>query len=76
NADYVLNFVRAYSNNPKRALENYRIKFHLIDKFAELYKDKDKPIMTIITDENKDELLEKSLAIRKNIRGESIGALG
>lgn len=76
NADYVLNFVRAYSNNPKRALENYRIKFHLIDKFAELYKDKDKPIMTIITDENKDALLEKSLAIRKKIRGESIGTLG
>lgn len=76
NTDYVLNFVKAYNNNPKSALENYRIKFHLIDKFAELYKGKDKPIMTIITDQNKEELLEKSLTMRKNIRGNSIGALG
>ncbi|MDR0911342.1 MAG: hypothetical protein LBM96_01910 [Methanobrevibacter sp.] len=78
NKDYVLEFVRAYSKDPDYAFENFRVSFDLIDTFKKLLNEKkmDLPIIEIITNENKDFLLEKSIKMRKAIRGQDIGNLG
>ena len=76
NKDYVLEFVKSYSKDPKRAFESFRIGFSLIDKFNEIFKDKDLPVIEIINEDNIDNILSKSIKMRKNIRGASIGSLG
>lgn len=76
NKDYVLEFVKSYSDNPKRAFESFRIGFALIDKFNGVFADKDLPIIELVTDDNLEELTHKSVEMRKKIRGASIGSLG
>jgi len=74
--DYILEFVKSYSSDPKRAFESFRINFVLIDKFNEIFTDKDLPIIEIVSDDNIEELILKSIEMRKKVRGTSIGSLG
>lgn len=76
NKDYVLEFVKSYSSDPKRSFESFRIGFALIDKFNEIFKDKDLPIIELVNEANLDELVSKSVEMRKKIRGDNIGSLG
>jgi len=76
NKDYVLEFVKSYSSDPKRAFESFRIGFALIDKFNEIFVDKDLPIIELVTGDNLEELVLKSIEMRKKVRGDSIGSLG
>ncbi|KZX17073.1 HAD hydrolase family protein [Methanobrevibacter filiformis] len=73
--EYILEFVKAYSADPKRTFESFRTKFWIVDIFKDAFKGKELPIIELITEDNFDELLEKSLSMRKNIRGISIGEL-
>jgi len=76
NRNYILEFVKSYSSNPERAFESFRINFALIDKFNEIFTDKDLPIIEIVSDDNIEELTHKSMETRKKVRGASIGSLG
>jgi energy-converting hydrogenase A subunit R len=70
--NYLIEFIKAYSENPERALENFRLNLELLEKMEKV----DKPLTSIITDENRDELTKKSIKFRKKVRGEAIGGLG
>lgn len=78
NSDYVKQFVDGYSIDAQRALKNFRVSFGLLDEFREVFgsEDIDLPVMELITDENREELIKKSMKCRKKVRGESIGGLG
>ena len=76
NKEYLLEFVKAYCDNVKRAFEGFRLNFPVIDEFNEIFKDKELPIIKIITNDNIEELTEKSIEMRKKVRGASIGSLG
>lgn len=71
--NYIIEFTKAYSENPERALENFRISYNILEKFMESFKD-EFPIITI--PEDTEEIAEKSIKMRKKIRGEAIGGLG
>lgn len=71
--DYILEFIRAYSENPERALESFRIDFRVVDEFRRVFRG-DYPIITVI--EEAEDLLDASMEVRKNIRGEDVGSLG
>ncbi|MDR3223716.1 MAG: energy-converting hydrogenase A, subunit R [Methanobrevibacter sp.] len=75
NKNYCLEFIKIYSDDPQKAFENLRMNFSLMDKFREVFKDKKIPIIAIIDDDNFDYLLEKSMEMRKKIRGNGIGEL-
>jgi energy-converting hydrogenase A subunit R len=75
NKNYCLEFVKTYSHDPQKAFENFRINFSLMDKFREVFKDKEIPIIQVINNDNFEYLLQKSLEIRNKIRGKSIGEL-
>ncbi|MDR3290992.1 MAG: hypothetical protein LBT10_02485 [Methanobrevibacter sp.] len=75
NKNYCLEFIKTYSYDPQKAFENLRMNFSLMDKFREVFKDKEIPIIEIIDDDNFDYLLEKSMEMRKKIRGNNIGEL-
>lgn len=77
NKDYVLDFIISYSKRgPTEAFEDFEVDYGLVEDFEELFKNKDIPIIEIISNENKDYLLEKSKFMRENIRGKDIGGLG
>jgi energy-converting hydrogenase A subunit R len=78
NSDYVKQFVDGYSIDAQRALGNFRVSFGLIDEFKKVFgsEDVNLPVMELITDENREELIKKSMKCRKKVRGESIGGLG
>ena len=76
NKDYILEFIKSYSSDPKRAFESFRIGFALIDKFNEIFADKDLPIIEIVSDTNIEKLTRESVEMRKKVRGASIGSLG
>ncbi|MDR2623634.1 MAG: energy-converting hydrogenase A, subunit R [Methanobrevibacter sp.] len=75
NKNYCLEFVKLYSRSPQMAFENLRINFSLMDKFREAFRDREIPIVQIIDDDNFDYLLEKSIEMRRNIRGKDVGEL-
>lgn len=78
NSDYVKQFVEGYSIDPERALFNFRVNFELLDEFRKVFGSEsvDLPVMELINDQNREELVEKSIKCRKKIRGDSIGGLG
>lgn len=76
NKEYVLEFVKSYSKDPKRAFESFRIGFSLIDEFNQIFKDKNLPLIEIVTEDNIKDLTKKSIEMRKSIRGKNIGSLG
>ncbi|MDI6644085.1 MAG: hypothetical protein QME14_03430 [Methanobacteriaceae archaeon] len=69
---YLIEFVKAYHVNASRALENFRLNLQLLKKMENV----EKPLVSIINDDNRDELIEKSIKFRKKVRGEAIGGLG
>jgi energy-converting hydrogenase A subunit R len=75
NSDYVRRFVEGYVIDPQRALANFRVSFQLLEEFEKIFAS-DLPVMELINDENREELIKKSLLCRKELRGESIGNLG
>ena len=75
NSDYVRRFVEGYAIDPQRALANFRVSFQLLEQFEEIFGS-DLPIIELINDENREELIKKSLICRKELRGVSIGSLG
>ncbi|MDI6881669.1 MAG: energy-converting hydrogenase A, subunit R [Methanothermobacter sp.] len=72
--DYIIEFVKAYTRDPERALENFRISYNIREEFMETFKGKFPRIL--IPDDNIEEIAEESLQMRKRIRGEAIGGLG
>jgi len=76
NKDYILEFVKSYSKDTKRAFESFRINFSLIEEFNEIFKDKDLPIIEIVNEDNIERITSESLKMRKKIRGHEIGSLG
>ena len=73
----VLKFIKDYnnSNDNEKLFDDYKINEDIKKEFFSIF-DEDYPIIQIITDENYDDLLTKSKAMRNNIRGEDIGGLG
>lgn len=75
--DYVLDFIRAYSEKgPDEAFTDFEVDYSLIEEFEKAFYNKKAPIIEIITDENREYLLEASKAMRNGIRGKDIGGLG
>ncbi|KZX16579.1 hypothetical protein MBCUT_07330 [Methanobrevibacter cuticularis] len=75
NKEYVFEFIRSYSKNPQNALETFKFGHDMIDEFNETFKGKF-PIIEVIREDNLDELIKKSIIMRKEIRGNAIGSLG
>ena len=73
----VLKFIKDYnnSNDNEKLFDDYKINEDIKKEFFSIF-DEDYPIIQIITDENYEDLLTKSKAMRNNIRGEDIGGLG
>lgn len=71
--DYIIEFVKAYTMDPERALENFRISYDIFEEFMKTFKRFPK---ILIPDDNIEEIVEESLQMRKRIRGEAIGGLG
>ena len=75
--DYVLEFIRTYSKKgPDDAFSDFEVDYSLIEEFERVFYNKRAPVIEIITDENRDYLLEISKEMRNSIRGKDIGGLG
>ena len=75
--DYVLDFIRAYSEKgPDEAFADFEVDYSLIEEFEKVFYNKEAPIIEIITDENREYLLKISKEMRNGIRGKDIGGLG
>lgn len=70
--DFVVEFVNAFTKDPKSALENYPINSDLKEKIQNMKMLK----IEIITKDNIERLTEESSKFRKEVRGEAIGGLG
>ena len=69
---YLIEFVKSYQRNAPRALENFRLNLQLLKKIEKF----EKPLVSVIDDDNRDELTNMSIKLRKKVRGEAIGGLG
>lgn len=75
--DYVLEFIRTYcEKGPDDAFSDFEVDYSLIEEFERVFYNKRAPVIEIITDENRDYLLEISKEMRNSIRGKDIGGLG
>lgn len=74
----VLDFINDYNNvnDYKELFEKYDIDLEIKNRFLEVFKDNDYPIIKIIDDDNFDDILKVSKEMRNNIRGQDIGGLG
>ncbi len=75
--DYVREFVQRYSE--KGHAEAFFIMLNdeeLVVKFDKEYQRKTLPLIEIITDENREYLIQESMKMRQSIRGTDIGGLG
>ena len=74
----VLNFIADYndSDDLNDLFNQYEIDLEIKEKFFDVFKNENYPIIQIISDENYDEILKESKYMRTNIRGEDIGGLG
>ncbi|MGC9516112.1 MAG: hypothetical protein ACP5C3_00270 [Methanomicrobiales archaeon] len=70
--NYLIEFVKAYSEDRPRALDNFKVNLDLVKKLDEV----NKPVISLIDHENREYLTRKSIDFRKKIRGEAIGGLG
>lgn len=76
NSDYVKQFVDGLSIDFERTIGEFKCNHEILDKFKETYKNNKLPIITRITDDNINGLINESLKSRMLIRGESIANLG
>ena len=74
----VLKFIADYndSNDLKELFNQYNIDLEIKEKFFDVFKNENYPIIQLICDENYEEILKDSKYMRTNIRGEDIGGLG
>ncbi|MDR2873865.1 MAG: hypothetical protein LBV42_03890 [Methanobrevibacter sp.] len=75
NKNYCLEFIKTYSYDPQKAFESSRISFSLMDKFREIFKDRELPIIQTINASNFNFLAEKSKQMREKIRGKDVADL-
>jgi energy-converting hydrogenase A subunit R len=75
NKNYCLEFINLYSDDPQKAFEALRLNFSLMDKFREVFKDKEIPIIQVVTDNNFNFLVEKNKQMREKIRGKEVAEL-
>ena len=74
----VLKYIADYndSNDLKELFNQYNIDLEIKEKFFDVFKNENYPIIQLICDENYEEILKDSKYMRTNIRGEDIGGLG
>ena len=74
----VLQFINEYnsSNNLLKLFEDYNINQEIKEKFFEVFEKDSYPIIDVINEDNFDKILNESVNMRNNIRGEDIGGLG
>lgn len=71
----IIRFIKEYNMDVLKALEIFDIKEDLVTEFKEIFPE-EYPILKLINEDNKEELIRISEEFRKNIRGETIGGLG
>ncbi len=76
--DKVLKFIEDYntSKNLEELFDQYDVNLKIIEKFFDVFSDKNYPIIQIVNENNFDDILKSSKYMRNNIRGEDIGGLG
>lgn len=74
----VLQFIEEYNSvdDLEKLFEKYKINNEIYNKFFEVFNNDEYPIIKLITRENYGEILNKSVDMRNNIRGDDIGGLG
>jgi energy-converting hydrogenase A subunit R len=74
----VLQFINDYNSQDdyEKLFDEYGVNQEISQRFFEIFDDEGYPIIKIITEENYDEILNESVNMRNNIRGEDIGGLG
>lgn len=72
---YTLNFIDSYNFKPDGMYQGFRISHTYLDYYKEHYEGKEYPIITKITDDNRDELIKKSESMRNRLRGDDIGSI-
>ncbi len=74
----VLNFINDYNNSDdvKKLFEDYKIDSQIIKEFFRIFKNINYPLIKIVSQENFDDILEKSVEMRNRLRGQDIGGLG
>ncbi len=74
----VLNFIYDYNNSDdvKKLFEDYKIDSQIIKEFFRIFKNINYPLIKIVSQENFDDILEKSVEMRNRLRGQDIGGLG
>ena len=74
----VLQFIEEYNSvdDLEKLFEKYKINNEIYNKFFEVFNNDEYPIIKLITPENYGEILNKSVDMRNNIRGDDIGGLG
>ena len=78
NKGNVLKFITDYNNvdDYEKLFDDYNIDLEIKNKFFEVFKDVQYPIIKIINEDNFEEILKESKEMRNNIRGQDIGELG
>lgn len=75
--DYVFDFVNLYAEKgPDAAFEDFEVDYSLVESFEKAFYNKPTPVIELINDENRENLLKISKEMRNNIRGKDIGGLG
>ena len=76
--DRVLIFIKEYndSGDLKVLFEKYNIDLEIKEKFFEIFRNADYPIIKIIDEDSFEDILKASKDMRNNIRGQDIGGLG
>lgn len=75
--DDVLTFVNRYNETEdlESLFKEYNIDEVVCEEFFKVFDD-ELPLIKVVTKENREEILEKSVKMRKLIRGKNIGSLG
>lgn len=74
----VLNFINDYNNSDdvKNLFEVYKIDSQINKEFFRIFRNINYPLIKIVSQENFDDILEKSIEMRNSLRGQDIGGLG
>ncbi|WP_299525882.1 hypothetical protein [uncultured Methanobrevibacter sp.] len=74
----VLNFIHDYNNSKdlKKLFEDYKINSQINKEFFRIFENIEYPLIKLVSQENFDDILEESIEMRNNIRGQDVGGLG
>ena len=75
---HVLKFINQYNSQEdiEKLFDEFSINKEIKERFFEVFKNNNYPIIKLINNENYEEILKESVYMRNNIRGEDIGGLG